>query len=403
MITADHNFLSESLWISKQSSTCSRGAGLGHPMDPVISVQNTNFSGNTKELAKVPGTREETKSHLHWQFLGIWQSLWRSFLESLYVDTTQIGNKWDCWKSSAQSERRYLCSNGATRSGWKLVGGFHGMFAYLRNVTDLLSDGKTPYERHFGQPFEGPICSICFTGWILAYHSEGPVKNPSIWKVRGGNLEGWRIGCRSWGVGNDGRIRNLLKKDSMRKRWYFPKENLFFQSQMDESNVLEEIRTWEHPPWYGIDQLKGRKSRRFSWRIRRVSFTTWWLVSGCRWSDTWLLVPIRKLHVPPSRWTKSQTLLTERRIIPCSTEIQWRLQNYKNKFGCYAGAPHRWLLEHRWIRRCVWSLDRFHTIFSIGRETSKRTNVVREDWQNGRWHPGQIFMARILDKVGKKC
>ena len=28
---------------------------------------------------------------------------------------------------------------------------------YLRNVADLLSDGKTPYERRFGQPFEGPI------------------------------------------------------------------------------------------------------------------------------------------------------------------------------------------------------------------------------------------------------
>ena len=28
---------------------------------------------------------------------------------------------------------------------------------YLRNVTDLLSDGKTPYERRFGQPFNGPI------------------------------------------------------------------------------------------------------------------------------------------------------------------------------------------------------------------------------------------------------
>ena len=36
------------LWISKQSSECNRGAGLGHPMDPVISVQNKNFAGNTK-------------------------------------------------------------------------------------------------------------------------------------------------------------------------------------------------------------------------------------------------------------------------------------------------------------------------------------------------------------------
>ena len=28
---------------------------------------------------------------------------------------------------------------------------------YLRNVQDLLSDGKTPYERRFGEPFKGPI------------------------------------------------------------------------------------------------------------------------------------------------------------------------------------------------------------------------------------------------------
>ena len=29
-------------------------------------------------------------------------------------------------------------------------------YTYLRNVTDLVSDGKTPYERRFGQPFKGP-------------------------------------------------------------------------------------------------------------------------------------------------------------------------------------------------------------------------------------------------------
>ena len=30
-------------------------------------------------------------------------------------------------------------------------------YTCLRNVTDLLSDGKTPYGRRFGQPFKGPI------------------------------------------------------------------------------------------------------------------------------------------------------------------------------------------------------------------------------------------------------
>ena len=37
-------------------------------------------------------------------------------------------------------------------------------YTYLRNVTDLLSDGKTPYERRFGQPFQGTYYSIWFIG-----------------------------------------------------------------------------------------------------------------------------------------------------------------------------------------------------------------------------------------------
>ena len=34
-------------------------------------------------------------------------------------------------------------------------------YTCLRNVTGLLSDGKTPYERRFGQPFKGPIIPFC--------------------------------------------------------------------------------------------------------------------------------------------------------------------------------------------------------------------------------------------------
>ena len=75
-------------------------------------------------------------------------------------------------------------------------------YTYLRNVTDLLSDGKTPYERRFGKPFEGPIIPF---GSLVEYHpinAKDSVSNPSIWKesftwivprirsLRGGNLEG---------------------------------------------------------------------------------------------------------------------------------------------------------------------------------------------------------------------
>ena len=35
------------------------------------------------------------------------------------------------------------------------------------NVTDLLSDGKTPYERRFGKPFGGPVIPF---GSLVEYH-----------------------------------------------------------------------------------------------------------------------------------------------------------------------------------------------------------------------------------------
>ena len=40
-------------------------------------------------------------------------------------------------------------------------------YCYLRNVQDLLADGKTLYERRFGEPFEGPI--ILFGAMVEYY------------------------------------------------------------------------------------------------------------------------------------------------------------------------------------------------------------------------------------------
>ena len=97
-------------------------------------------------------------------------------------------------------------------------------YTYLQNIQDLLSDGKTSYEKRFGEAFKRQIIPFWLIDWVLPYFCERPVKNPSIWKesltwivprirlVHGGNLEGWLNSCRHWEVGNDGRIRNLLWK-----------------------------------------------------------------------------------------------------------------------------------------------------------------------------------------------
>ena len=42
---------------------------------------------------------------------------------------------------------------------------------YLRNVQDLLADGKTRYERRFGEPFKGPIIPF---GAMVEYHPISP-------------------------------------------------------------------------------------------------------------------------------------------------------------------------------------------------------------------------------------
>ena len=71
-----------------------------------------------------------------------------------------------------------------------------------------------------------------------------------------GRVTYWSQTLRSWKRWTH---RKSTRKDSMWKRWYFPnKETLFFQSHMDDSKPLEEIRNWEHPPWYGLDQFKKR-------------------------------------------------------------------------------------------------------------------------------------------------
>ena len=40
-------------------------------------------------------------------------------------------------------------------------------YCYLRNLQALLSDGKTPYERRFGKPFNGPIIPY---GLLVEYY-----------------------------------------------------------------------------------------------------------------------------------------------------------------------------------------------------------------------------------------
>ena len=66
-------FLFISSVFKEQSQTCVKNVILANR-----AVQDQNFIINPEKLAKVPGTREESSNHLHWQFLGTLQSFWTS-------------------------------------------------------------------------------------------------------------------------------------------------------------------------------------------------------------------------------------------------------------------------------------------------------------------------------------
>ena len=52
---------------------------------------------------------------------------------------------------------------------------------YLRNIRDLLSDGKTPYERPFGMPFNKPGDTVWSDGRISPQLMFSTYRTTSIW------------------------------------------------------------------------------------------------------------------------------------------------------------------------------------------------------------------------------
>ena len=164
LITADHKVLSDNCESPKQSPIRSRGAGLSHPMDP-------------RRIRAKP-TSQETERSL------------QKFLEPnrkpsvIYTDNSLEFGKacedlsWNhCTSTPHRSETNGIAERAVRRvkegtSAVLLQSGLNESwwadsmecYTYLRNIQDLLSDGKTPYGRRFGKPFKGPI--IPFGYWL---------------------------------------------------------------------------------------------------------------------------------------------------------------------------------------------------------------------------------------------
>ena len=145
-------------WITQQSSIRRCGTRFGNSVVTILPAQNKNFFGDPEELNEVPGADEETRSHLHWQFPRIRQILWRIILEIMVRQhltfQKQMGLLRERYTKMKEGTSDVLLHSGLDEEWWA---DYMECYCYLRNIQDLLSDGKTPYETRFGMPFNGPV------------------------------------------------------------------------------------------------------------------------------------------------------------------------------------------------------------------------------------------------------
>ena len=288
-------------------------------------------------------------------------------------------------------------------------------FNYLRNIQDLLSDGKTSYEIRVGQPFKGPITPF---GSSVEYHpitAKDQSRIHQFWKesliwvvpririVRGWNLEGWRTGRRHWESWKRWTHQKSTHK-RLNAKQNFPKkiENFTFQTQVKRIKLpggIKELRTStlvRHRP------IQGESNIDFLGESERLLPPPQESLPDAGESKQWLLVHVKRTSY--TAITQSQTSLAERWIIQQSTETHWRIRNYSYELGCQARTPHRWLLGYRWIKRFVWFLDKFHPIDSIQWETSRRTYVVQEESDKTACNiQARSSVARALDKLEREA
>ena len=131
-------------------------------------------------------------------------------------------------------------------------------YTYLRNVTDLLSDGKTPYERRFGQPFNRPIIPF---GSLVEYYPITAKDQSKIHQFGKKVLPGLFLGYALYAGGiwkGDVLIAVLEELETMdaseiystrlyaKEVIFHMKQDKLFQSQKDESKTPrgdQELRT----------------------------------------------------------------------------------------------------------------------------------------------------------------
>ena len=156
-----------------------------------------------------------------------------------------------------------------------MVGRFHGMQNLPAKHSRSLVWWEDSIRKTFWKTIKGPI--ILF-GSLFEYHPISAKDQSRIHQFGKKVLPGLFLGYalyagRIWK--GDTLVSDIEELETMdaseiyskrlnAKEVKIPTEmKNIFQPQMDESNFLEEIRNWEHPPWYGGTQFEDKVTEIF--------------------------------------------------------------------------------------------------------------------------------------------
>ena len=171
---------------------------------------------------------------------------------------------------------------------------------------DLLTDKKTPHERRFGEPFEGPDHSVRSNGWICYDFFERPIRIPPVWKERiTKNIPRVRTGCgwnpkrRCYGCEDVVIVLRFLGLIVVVLRCWRATHSLPTEMGTGVLWVLTRTHPCDDPP-----RQDGEPSE-------RQLVLACWLV---RWLLSWLVVAIRLVYLTEELGKKDASEFHARRL-----------------------------------------------------------------------------------------
>ena len=283
-------------------------------------------------------------------------------------NTTQIGDQWNFAEKTVRRVKEgisaVLFQSGLNENWWADSVECH---TYLRNVTDLLSGGKTSYERRFGQPLKGTI--IPFGSLVEYYpitakdqsriHQFGKKVFPSLFL-------GYAL-CAGWIWKGDVLVTDLEELETMdaseicskrlnAKEVIFPKQREFIfpiadgriktpggDQELRTSTLIRPrpIRGEGHVDFLGEEGSLPQPHD--SLPDAGEAINDFWSMSGSF---------IYRHHVEP----RVKLYSPREESFPIRLKYIDVTRTTHTKFGCQAREAHWWLLEHWWVSRLVWSL-----------------------------------------------